>query len=123
MNEQELQLHLKGLIKKGYQLQVTWDCGGDEGILSCFINDELLPIQHPLGTALIDYLLDCLPFSFVGDFSLQGQGKVVLRAEQLYLECQSVFEDYSEEEELPDPESIHGVRWEELLAGEFLLFS
>lgn len=94
---------------------------GDEGILSCCINGHLLPVQHPLGIALIDYLLDYLPFSFVGPFSLQGQGVLVIKKEQVYLECQSTFEHFSEEE-APDSESWQGVRWEELLKGEFLLF-
>lgn len=117
----ELQIHLKGLLQEGNQLTITWDGGGDEGLLSCCINGQLLPVQHPLGIALIDYLLDYLPFSFVGPFSLQGQGVLVIKKEQVYLECQSTFEHFSEEE-APDPESWQGVRWEELLQGEFLLF-
>ena len=125
MTEDSLRTHLVGLLTDGYSIQVTWDTGSDEGILNCYLAGELLMDNHPLGNALIDYLVIYLTIPFQGDFSLKGTGAILLEQGQLYLHCRSSLDVFEEGLLEGDDfrENITTYQWEKILDGTLLLFS
>lgn len=125
MTEDSLRIHLIGLLKDGYSVQVTWDTGSDEGVLNCYLAGELLIHTHPLGNALIDYLVIYLTIPFQGDFLLKGTGTILLEQGKLYLHCRSSL-DVCKEALLEGGEVLEKVttyQWEEIVDGTILLFS
>ncbi len=101
MSEQEIYEGVKKLLQEGKTIELQWDCGGDEAIVSptekC---KELAQTHNPLMRALDLYVINLLNLPDVGEFSMTGKGTLELVGEDVQITFESImhgYEDYNEE--------------------------
>ena len=63
------------ILKAGKEITLEWDCGGDEAIISTFMDRELMDYRDPFVEQLYIYLVNYLNLPSVGEFDLEGIGK------------------------------------------------
>lgn len=84
-------------IQSGNEITVKWNCGGDEAIISLFINGEQLKYDNPFVQELDLYLINYLNLPDVGEFDMEGLGKFIIENDEVYIEYESIMkgmEDY-----------------------------
>lgn len=118
-----LESKIKEVLESGNKLTLRWDCGGDEAIISSFINGTPMDYQDELAEELDLYLINFLELPSAGEFSMEGTGEVIYEDGNIYLICESImhgYADYSEEGE--DLGWIEVNKKEEAYSGKRKLF-
>lgn len=117
----DLKTQLTQYLNEGKQLELTWDGGGDEVFFHLSIDGKELSDEHALSRMLEEYLVEYSPISGVGEFTLEGTGRLALQHEKIILIHQSTIhqvEDYDEESGEPIQGDAH-----ELEEETFVLFA
>lgn len=78
-------------LELGKKITVQWDCGGDEAIITSFIDGEQLMYNNSFARELDMYLINFLHLPDTGPFSMVGKGTVVLKDNEIYLEYESIM--------------------------------
>lgn len=83
-------------IKAGHKIQLTWDCGGDEAIVTTFQDEERINYDTEFGRKMDLYIINFLNLPDVGEFYMKGTGEIILEKGKLYLECESTMVKYAQ---------------------------
>jgi hypothetical protein len=94
---------LAQLLQQGQVLSVRWDCGGDES----FVTAELNGIEQVANYGdeqdfyvLLDrYITELLDLPDVGEFSMQGTGRIFQEGQEVILEYQSRATTYWDDDD------------------------
>ncbi len=114
-----LKYSLQDLLEEGKQIKVTWDCGGDEAILSIWIDEVRLPYDHELAEALDLYLVNYLELPSVGEFQMEGGGKITQTEEGLLFSYLSDVKYVAHDPDEVPPASEYDLTIEEEMAMEY----
>ncbi|MGI4869924.1 MAG: hypothetical protein ACRYFX_01965 [Janthinobacterium lividum] len=100
---QVLKQGIVALLQAGHALTVRWDCGGDQSIVTTEVDGQEADTDyndpHNLPVLLDRYLTDLLQLPDVGDFAMQGSGRIFLDATSVVIEYQSDYTDYTDPNE------------------------
>ena len=102
-NTAKIKSEIMSLLNSGKEIDIKWDCGGDEAILSFFINDKQISYDNKLVEMLDIYLINHLALPSAGEFAMEGGGKIILENNQVFIEYYSEVsyaEGVEEEEDL-----------------------
>jgi len=95
---------LKQIIKKAInsekEISVKWDCGGDQAIITVYIDGTELNYDNAFAQEMDMYLINKLDLPDVGEFAMEGGGKIIMEQENIYIEYESRwkgYEDFDEE--------------------------
>jgi len=110
--ETALRTWLPQLLKEKGELAVSWECGGDEAIIT-FEDGRNSGLKEAFDD-LEDYLYHKLELPSAGEFQMNGGGHVYMKDDAVKVKYSSVYtelldynaelekEIYGEEEEMPD---------------------
>lgn len=93
----KLEKEIREILQEGKTITLKWNCGGDEAIISSFIDKEELPYDGNILVGLDMYIANYLNLPDVGEFQMEGEGKIIEESGNIFLECESTmvgFEDY-----------------------------
>ena len=111
------------LIQSGKEISLKWDCGGDEAIITIYLDGERMDYNDKFVEDLYIYLVNYLNLPDVGEFSMEGKGKLIEEKGDVYIEYESImkgFMDYGERGE--KAEWIQVNRREDMWSGKKGLF-
>jgi hypothetical protein len=108
-----VQQQLAALLTTNHLLTVRWDCGGDQSFVTTEIDGQEAAADYHdptnLPVLLDQYLTDLLELPEVGDFEMQGRGRIFLDGATVLLDYQSDYRDYN------DPNDyLSAEEWREL---------
>ncbi|MDQ2770489.1 MAG: hypothetical protein M3Y54_08320 [Bacteroidota bacterium] len=101
------EIEIAKTLQAGHRLTVRWDCGGDESFVYTRLNDQELQTdyeaENDLSFLLDQYLTDRLELPGVGEFSMEGTGRIFLEGADVVIDYQSeAFSDDSWMVEMSD---------------------
>lgn len=81
-------------LQAGHTLTVRWDCGGDESFVTAEVDGKELDLDYEkqdtdFGFVLDRYLTEKLDLPDVGEFSMQGGGRIFLDGREVVIEYES----------------------------------
>ena len=79
----ELEETIFTILEAGQQLTLTWNCGGDDAIITIFLNQKELNLHQTFGSALYLYLANFLDLPDAGEFSMRGEGAIIIKDDEL----------------------------------------
>lgn len=82
------------ILESGKVITLKWDCGGDQAIITVFIDSEELPIGNAYGNQLEFYLMKLLDLPDAGEFALDGGGEIIDEDEKIFLVYESILKGY-----------------------------
>jgi hypothetical protein len=100
-NNSQLKEKILASIEAGKKITLKWDCGGDEALISVFMNNEQLKYDNAFSQELELYLVNYLNLPDTGQFELEGDGEIIQENEGLFIVYESILkgiEDYENEE-------------------------
>ena len=100
INEQQLKKAVFEELKKGKEITVEWNCGGDEAILSVHWEEEEISYGDAFAEDIDIYLSIKLNLPDAGEFSMEGGGKLIAENDDVFLVYESRlkgYEDFDEE--------------------------
>lgn len=108
--EQKIKEDLLNYLNAGKKVTLTWDCGGDQAIVTTFIEGKELSSffngeyqEHEFPALLEHFVITELELPDVGEFSLEGTGEIVKENNKLVIIYEALdlrYEgDYEEDEE------------------------
>jgi hypothetical protein len=90
----ELKDELIDLIASGKEVSLKWDCGGDQAVITIFLDGQRLNYHDEFAKRLDIYLINFLNLPDVGDFEMEGQGRIIEHNGEIYLEYESIMKGY-----------------------------
>lgn len=110
MNKTEqLRTSILKALEAGKILSFKWDCGGDEAIISVYLNGEMMSYHNAFVEELSFYLFNKLKLPDAGEFVMQGEGKLLLENDILFLEYESKLKGYDDFDE-----EFNHIGWKEV---------
>lgn len=88
------------LLRAGKEITLKWDCGGDEAIVTPYLNGKEMNYRDSYVEKLYIYIANYLNLPDVGEFVMEGGGKLTEENGEVYIQYESVmkaYEDYDEE--------------------------
>ncbi len=88
------------LLKAGKEITLKWDCGGDEAIVIPYLDGKKMDYKDKYVEKLYIYIANYLNLPDVGEFHMEGEGKLVEDNGEVYIEYESImkgYEGYDEE--------------------------
>ena len=108
---ESLEKQITDLLQAGRALTVGWHCGGDESFVSTFLDGQPVAANYAdaqdLAVLLDAYLTELLDLPSVGEFDMEGEGRIFRDGADIVIEYQSVANTYWDEdwkEEFTDEE-------------------
>ncbi len=92
--EGQLKEAISKAIEAGKEISVKWDCGGDEAIMTIYIDEQQLGYNNAFAEKLDLYLMNRLNLPDAGPFSMQGGGKFLVEEDEVYFEYESRWKGY-----------------------------
>jgi hypothetical protein len=123
LSEKELEIEIRRKLKAGEVLTVEWDCGGDEAIVAISSSTDTNDNATPFSDALHLYIINLLMLPDVGEFSMEGKGKIYEENGNIYLECESILLRTVTFDKNPNDASWEDINEiDEQYSGQFELF-
>ena len=98
-----VQQQLATLLTTSHLITVRWDCGGDQSFVTTEIDGQEVATDYHdptnLPVLLDQYLTDLLELPDVGDFEMQGHGRIFLDETTVFIDYQSDYRDYTDPSE------------------------
>ncbi len=98
-----VQQQLAALLTANHLITVRWDCGGDQSFVTTEIDGQGVATNYHdptnLPVLLDQYLTDLLELPDVGDFEMQGSGRIFLGEATVFIDYQSTYHDYTDPNE------------------------
>ena len=82
------------LIKSGKEITLKWNCGGDEAIITTFIDGQEMDYGSKFVEELSIYLINYLNLPDVGEISVEGEGQLIEDKGEVYIEYESIMKGY-----------------------------
>ena len=82
------------LLKEGKEITLKWNCGGDEAIVTPYLNGEQMDYRDKYVEKLYIYLANYLNLPDVGEFDMEGEGKLIEEKGEIYIEYESIMKGY-----------------------------
>lgn len=99
---QPIEQQITDLLQAGQVLLVSWHCGGDESFVNTSLDGQQLTFDYAdandLPTLLDHYLTDRLGLPSVGEFDMEGNGRIFRDGQAIVIEYQSVANTYWDED-------------------------
>lgn len=100
------------LIKSSKSLTVKWDCGGDQAIITTYVDGKEMDYSNKLAEKLHIYLINYLDLPDVGEFELEGEGTLMEDQGAVYIEYESIMKGYMDYGE--DGGNFDEAEWKEV---------
>lgn len=110
-------------LNAGKKVSVKWNCGGDEAIVTLFLDDKEVPWNDKFAREFDLYLVNYLNLPDVGEFSMDGVGNIIEENDKLYIEYESItrgYESYSKDYESSEWKEVNEV--DPMFSGKKRLF-
>jgi len=95
-----VQQQLAALLIANHLITVRWDCGSDQSFVTTEIDGQEVATDYHdptnLPVLLDQYLTDLLELPDVGDFEMQGRGRIFLDEATVFIDYQSDYRDYTD---------------------------
>lgn len=88
------------LLRAGKEITLKWDCGGDEAIVTPYFDGKEMDYRDKYVEKLYIYIANYLNLPDVGEFQMEGGGKLIEDNGEVYIEYESImkgYEGYDEE--------------------------
>ncbi|MEM1134278.1 MAG: hypothetical protein AAGI07_00455 [Bacteroidota bacterium] len=88
------------ILNSGKRITLKWNCGGDEAIVTTFVDGKQVSYNDKFAEELDIYIVNYLDLPDVGEFQMEGEGEIVEENGKVYLECESTllgYEGYTDE--------------------------
>lgn len=108
----QLEAQITEILNAGKKLSVKWNCGGDEAIVTLFLDDKEVPYNDKFAQGLDMFLVNYLNLPDVGEFSMDGGGNIIEQNDKLYIEYESItrgYESYSKDYESSEWKEVNEV--------------
>jgi hypothetical protein len=97
MENPEIRKFLADKLKEGKNITVKWDCGGDEAF-AYFFDDGAKIDGRDINEDLELMIINELNLPDAGEFVLEGEGRIFLENDKLFIEYKSVLKELDGEE-------------------------
>jgi hypothetical protein len=98
---QPIEKQISELLQNGCSLTVSWHCGGDESFVETALDGQQQEFNYAdandLATLMDRYLTDLLELPDVGEFDMDGNGRIFCDGKEVVIEYQSVANTYWDE--------------------------
>ena len=91
--------YIKEILDSGKKITLKWNCGGDQAIVTTYIDGEKIGLNDDIGEQIDIYIINFLNLPDVGEFEMEGNGEIIDEEGKIYLECESIligYETYSD---------------------------
>ena len=103
-----VQQQLANLLQAGRTLTVRWDCGGDQSFVTTEVDGQEVAANYEseadFAFSLDRYLTELLELPDVGEFQMQGTGRIYQQGREVLIDYQSRAEVYWEDYGFSDEE-------------------
>ncbi|MFK7935812.1 MAG: hypothetical protein AB8G22_20025 [Saprospiraceae bacterium] len=97
-NKIDLEPAVEMYLEEDKTIEIKWDCGGDEAFVHIFLDGKELGFRDAFAFKLEQYLINFLTLPDAGEFSMKGEGKLIQENERIFIQCESHWEGYVDEE-------------------------
>lgn len=111
------------LLKEGKEVTLKWNCGGDEAIVTPYLDGKEMDYRDMYVEKLYIYIANYLNLPDVGEFDMEGEGKLIEEKGEIYIEYESTMKGYEGYDEEFNPTGWQEVNErEDIYSGKKELF-
>lgn len=90
----ELRKELLMILESGKEITLKWNCGGDEAIVTIYIDGKRVDYNDSFAGQLDIYIVNYLNLPSIGELDLEGEGKLIEDEGAIYIEYESIMKRY-----------------------------
>jgi len=90
-NQSKLEDAMFTAIEAGRQIEIQWDCGGDDVMMTVLVDNKEMDYNAPFVRELSLYLMNYLNLPDSGNFQMLGKGNLIIEDDDIFIIYDSVM--------------------------------